>query len=55
MKSNVKRFALGALAALLLVSFVAGCHSAPEATPVDKRAPGNDLPGTARKAKQGDE
>jgi hypothetical protein len=52
MQPTVKRYALGALACLPLALAVAGC-SGPQAVPIDKRAPGQDITATARADKRG--
>lgn len=54
MKSKMKKFALGAVASLLLVIFVAGCSSEPAATPITDRKPGQDITPDARADKRGD-
>jgi hypothetical protein len=54
MKSVVKKLALGMATALVLALGMAGCNSQPAATPIDKRAPGQDITPQARADKRGD-
>jgi hypothetical protein len=52
MKSVVKKIGLRAAASALSIVLLAGCSSAPPATPIDKRAPGQDITPEARADKR---
>jgi len=54
MKSVVKKLALGAVVSLVLGLLVSGCNSDSGGTPIDKRAPGQDITPQARADKRGD-
>ncbi len=53
MKFTMKKFAYS-IASLLLALFLTGCHSEPASTPIEKRAPGEDITPEARADKRGD-